>query len=72
MSHDPFDSDSAACEEETKAKRSVAKYYIVKEVEIVCETPAQVRKYFEANYEKGMSVIKGIQTVPTVKETYEF
>lgn len=75
MSHtkDPFEELEAMDEEKAeRKKRTVAKYYVVQELAFVCNTPAQVNDYFRDNYKEGMSVIKGFQSAPRRKESFEF
>lgn len=75
LDENTVDESEEETEEETKAeraKRSVAKYYVVKDLAFVCNTPAQVNDFFRDNYLEGMSVIKGFHSVPRRKETFEF
>lgn len=78
MSDNPFDelSDldtSEAKEEEKKERkrRENAKYYVVKEA-VEFSTAHQVTEYLRDNFVAGMTIVKGFQSVPKRRESYEF
>lgn len=78
MTKDPFEDFSEVAETsepETKserAKRSTPRYFVVKEVIYEAATARQVNDYLRDNYQEGMSIIKGFQSLPRRKETFEF
>lgn len=80
---DPFeefsmmeDGASEVMEEETakktRAKRTVAKYYVVREVVYEAATARQVNDYLRDNHQEGMGIIKGFHSLPRRKESFEF
>jgi hypothetical protein len=72
MTHDPFEETSdVECTKE-RAKRSVAKYYVVKEVVYEASTARQVNDYLRDNYAEGLSIVKGFHSLPRRKESFEF
>lgn len=72
--HDPFETDKVeyeSCEPE-KQKRQTATYFIVREVIYEASTARQVNDFLRDNYQEGMSIIKGFQSLPRRKEVFEF
>lgn len=72
--HDPFEDDKEykeSCEPE-KSKRQSATYFIVREVIYEASTARQINDFLRDNYQEGMSIIKGFQSLPRRKEVFEF
>ena len=61
------------CEEvSSRKKRTAAKFFIVKDVVFETGSSKEIGKYLKDNYQDGMSIVKGFQSFPRRKESFEF
>lgn len=56
----------------TELKREKAKFFVVKEVEFVAESIADLREFLENAEDDSVRVIKGMEVFPKKKTVYSF